>query len=98
MSFAELVRRAGAALGRRPSAGSGSGGGGAREPKSGHERGMWPHVSEEQVDRMIESKNFSWDEAGSDFGYQPRPFAEESRSKLSCWGYPSAEGGADYIG
>ena len=37
---------------------------------------MWPRVSAEQVERMIEDKSFSWAEAGSDFGYHPRPFAD----------------------
>ena len=72
--FAVLVRRAAAALGRRcllvpvPVTA-------ARTMANLWSRtSMWPRVSEEQVDRVLENKNFRWDEAAADFGYQPRSF------------------------
>jgi uncharacterized protein YbjT (DUF2867 family) len=75
MSYAVLVQRAGAALGRRPLQLPVPGRAARTLARAWSRTHMWPRVSEEQVKRVLENKNFSWSEAGSDFGYRPRPFA-----------------------
>jgi uncharacterized protein YbjT (DUF2867 family) len=92
MPFAVLVQRAAAALGRRcllvpvPVTV-------ARAMANVWSRtSVWPHVSEEQVDRVLESKNFGLDEADSDFGYQPRSFKAGVALEARLLGLPRPRG------
>jgi uncharacterized protein YbjT (DUF2867 family) len=89
MSFGVLVQQAGSAIGRRP----------LRLPvpvraartvaRAWSRTRIWPRVSEEQVERVLENKTFSWTEAGSDFGYQPRQFAVGVAFEARLLGLPT---------
>jgi len=75
LSFSLLVKQAGAALGRRPLLLPVPVTMARSIARIWSRTRMWPRVSVEQVDRVLEDKSFSCREAGSDFGYEPRSFA-----------------------
>ncbi len=95
MPFAILVQRTAAALGRRcllvpvPVTAA------RTMARVWSRTSMWPRVSEEQVDRVLENKNFAWNEAGSDFGYQPRSFTAGVAQEATLLGLPTRRGRLD---
>lgn len=44
--------------------------------------GLKPHITAEQVRRLAETKAFSYEDAGADFGYQPRTWQEGLLTEL----------------
>ena len=92
MSYAVLVQRAGAALGRRPLLVPVPVRAARTVARAWSRTRMWPRVSEEQVERVLENKSFSWTEAGSDFGYQPRSFAAGVALEAKLLGLPKPRG------
>lgn len=96
MPFAVLVQRAAAALGRRRTLLVPVPVTAARTMARVWSRtSMWPRVSEEQVDRVLENKSFTWNEAGSDFGYQPRSFTTGVAHEARLLGLPDPRGRLD---
>ena len=87
-----LVQRAGAALGRRPLLVPVPVRAARTVARAWSRTRMWPRVSEEQVERVLENKSFSWTEAGSDFGYQPRSFAAGVALEAKLLGLPKPRG------
>jgi uncharacterized protein YbjT (DUF2867 family) len=74
MPYADLVRQAGAAVGRPPILVPIPVTVARTTVRIWSRTRMWPRVSAEQVERLLENKDFGWTEAGADFGYQPRLF------------------------
>jgi uncharacterized protein YbjT (DUF2867 family) len=95
MSYADLVRQAGAALGRRPLLVPVPVSAARTTARIWSRTRMWPRVSAEQVERLVENKSFSWTEAGSDFGYHPRSFTDGVALEAQLLGLSARRGRAD---
>ena len=94
LSYADLVRQAGAALGRRPLLLPVPIRAARTAARVWSRTRMWPRVSAEQVERMIENKSFYWTEASSDFGYNPRPFVDGVALEAQLLGLSARRGRA----
>jgi uncharacterized protein YbjT (DUF2867 family) len=95
LSYADVVRQAGAALGRRPLLVPVPVTAARTTARMWSRTRMWPRVSAEQVARVLENKSFGWTEAGADFGYQPRSFGAGVALEVRLLGLSTRRGRAD---
>jgi uncharacterized protein YbjT (DUF2867 family) len=95
LPYADVVRQAGTALGRRPLLVPVPVTSARATARIWSRTRMWPRVSAEQVERMLENKSFVWSEAGADFGYQPRSFAAGVALEVRLLGLSARRGRVD---
>jgi uncharacterized protein YbjT (DUF2867 family) len=86
LSFADLVRIAGEAIGRHVTLLPLPARAVALAASAWQHTGLPPRISEEQVLRMTEDKVFLWDHARADFGYTPRGFREGVTTEAEALG------------